>query len=105
MRRRIFRRALNIDVGSFGAAGAQPTAEVDLFAWRAALVEEVVLAWSEPIPVTPEALETLSTEVQDWIAAEFDKLAGGRSEQEKKDLSASSSSGSRRRPAAASRRS
>jgi hypothetical protein len=50
---------------------------VDVFAYRQSLLEEIVVAWSDPAPVTAEALMQLHPEVQDWIASEFDRLAAG----------------------------
>lgn len=60
---------------------------LDIFAYRQALIEAVVVAWSDETPVTPEALAQLHPKVQDWLEQEFERLSGGPSEREKKEHS------------------
>lgn len=52
------------------------SAGIDVFAYRACLLEHIVVAWSDG-QVTPEALGRLHPDVQDWIAEEFERLSGG----------------------------
>lgn len=93
MRRRIMNRTLNINLQVTGtnAASSKSDVDVDVFASRQAVLEEIVVGWSSPEPVTPENLEQLRPEVQDWIAEQYDSLAAGRSDAEKKESSDSSS--------------
>lgn len=83
------RRGMKTGVRLGGANDTETT--VDLFAYRQALVEAIVVAWSDAEPVTPEALAGLHPDVQDWIAGEFDRIAEGRGEEEKKDSISDSS--------------
>lgn len=56
--------------------GEEATAktDVDAMAYHQALMEEVIVAWSDPAPITEDALATLHPDVQDWIAEEFERL-------------------------------
>lgn len=78
MRREVTRRGLKLHNGSVDDT-------MDIFAYREALIEQIVAAWSDPEPVTPETLATLHSDVQDWLSREFDQLQNGRSPEEKKD--------------------
>jgi hypothetical protein len=65
--------------------------QLDVWAFRKALLEAVVVGWSDSEPVTPDALEAMPADVQDWIAAEFERRTSARSVEEKKDSNGSSS--------------
>jgi len=66
----------------------------DVFARRLALAQDVVVAWSDPTPVTPEVLrDNLDPAVHDWICNEFDRLSAGRSEDAEKNSGTASSPG------------
>ena len=65
----------------------------DPLARKLALLETIVVAWSDPAPVTPEALADLHPLVHDWICGEFDRLAAPRTEPEKNGSRPSSSAG------------
>lgn len=93
MRRIVMSKAMQVHVAIGNGASAQEGVSIDAFTLRQALLEEVVRAWSDSVPVTPDALAALPIEVADWISEQFDALAAGRSEDVKKGLSASSASG------------
>jgi len=90
---------IDINVGVFAARRQRlterslirsgPESYVDGYSFNQALLEEVVRAWSDPSPVTPEALQTLHPHVQDWIVAEWQRLSAARSDEEKKDSNGS----------------
>ncbi len=71
--------------------GEEPTANYDLdtMAYRQALMEAVIVAWSEPTPITDDALASMHPELQDWICNEFDRLTS-RSPDEKNASGSSS---------------
>lgn len=87
IRRRVLARAIGVDVMSQGG----PSASVDIFQYRQALLEEIIRSWSDSAPVTPDAIEQLHPGVQDWIAQQYDDLTKVRTDAEKKDSEASSS--------------
>jgi len=71
--------------------GAEPTAKADFdpMAYRQALMEEVIVAWSDPAPITEDTLASVHPDVQDWIAEEFERLTTRAPEE--KNASGSSS--------------
>ncbi len=92
MRKRAMGEAMKVHVSG---NGSRPEGiDVDAFAIKQALLHEIVVAWSDPAPVTPEALDKLPMAVADWIAEQFDDLVGqtARSEPEKKESEPSSPS-------------
>lgn len=84
MRRRIMRRSLTANPLN------DADASFDAFAYRQAVLEEVVRAWSEKEPVSPDTLGQLRPEVQDYLLAEFNRLSSGRTEAEVNGSSSSS---------------
>lgn len=65
--------------------------EFDQMLYTQALIEQIVVNWSDSTPVSPEALESLDFAIQDWIVAEFNRLATGRTEAEKNPSGSESS--------------
>lgn len=82
IRRKTLDTALQISVGASGVRELG----VQAFAFRAALMREIVLAWSDPEPVTPENLGMMHPDIQDWIADEWNALTKARTPEEKKTL-------------------
>lgn len=56
------------------------------------LMAKVVLAWSDPAPVSLESLRRLDLDTMTWLSTAILEASGVRSPDEKKDSSASSSS-------------
>jgi hypothetical protein len=63
---------------------------IDPGLWGLALLERMIVAWSDPARVTPENIGRLPEETADKIRAEIDRLNPGRSDAEKKDSISSS---------------
>jgi hypothetical protein len=68
-------------------------ATFDAFAYRQALLHEIVVGWADPAPVTPAAIDDLDPEVADFLLDQFDALSAPRTEEETAPLGESSSSG------------
>ena len=94
MRQRIMAASMSVRISDNDPA-------VDVFAFRTATLKEIITAWSDPAAVTPEAIEALNPEIADWLTGQFDALAGGRSEQEKKASTSASSAGPQTSPPSA----
>lgn len=95
MRRRVMSRSMHVSLNNFGGADVSAAMDdVDLFGYRTALIEEVVVAWSDPAPLSPEALEDLPAPLQDWLAEQFDALVAGRTAEQTAFLDAPSPNGS-----------
>lgn len=71
---------------------------VDLWAYRMQLLKDVIVAWSDPTPVSAQAIEDLPPALADFIAEQFEAGTQGRSEDEKNPSSASSASGPAQTP-------
>lgn len=71
---------------------------LDPWAYRRQLLADVVVAWSDPTPLSAEALDELPPSIADWLAEQFESLNAGRSEDEKNPSGASSTSGPAQTP-------
>lgn len=87
MRRRVMQRAMVMRIGG------EDLPTLDLFSYRGALLEEIIVGWSSPRPVSQEAIDDLDPAVMDWIASEFDALNKGRTDAEKNAFASDSPSG------------
>jgi len=85
-------RAMTIaaEMGLDGQGARTARMTIDPGIWGLALLERMIVAWSDPAPVTPANIGRLPEDVADRIRAEIDRLNPGRSEPEKKDSIASS---------------
>lgn len=87
MRQRIFAASMHVRVANTSET------EIDALAFRNALIKEIIVAWSDERPVTPEAIdEGMSTEAIDWIAEQFDSIQVVRSAEQIAFLGSSSPS-------------
>jgi hypothetical protein len=89
----IIRAEMGLDGTSSGLRSAQMN--LDVGAWGLALLERMVVAWSDPEPVTPENVSRLSEATADYIREEIDRLNPARTEAEKKGSTGGSSPSSR----------
>lgn len=65
--------------------------DLDYFEYKQSILEAIIKAWSDPSPVSPDAIANLHPFVQDWVSNQFYELANGRTEDEKKGSSSDSS--------------
>lgn len=85
-RQRVMKRAMQIHIGvGTNNTPSNEGVSIDAFALRQALLEEIVLAWSDSAPVNPDNLAALPADVADWITEEFDKNVANRTDESKKD--------------------
>jgi len=68
-------------------------AQFDAFAYRDAKLKEIIVAWSDPRPMTPANVDDLDPAMADWIVEQFDTLAAPRSDVEKNASSSGSTAG------------
>lgn len=97
MRQRVMSRAMQFRIrGDLGAAASisLDDFDIDIWSFRTALLDEIVVGWSDDAPVTPESLGEIDAPVQDWIADQFDELVKARTSEATAFLGASSLSGS-----------
>ncbi len=60
--------------------------EYNEMAFRSGLLSVVLHRWSdEDVPITPEAIDSMHVNVQDWIVVQFWSQLAGMDEEEKKD--------------------
>lgn len=71
---------------------------VDLWAYRTQLLKDIIVTWSDPTPVSPEAIEGMPPAIADFIAEQFEAGTQGRSEEEKNSSSDDSKSGPSQTP-------
>lgn len=89
----VIRAEMGLDGTGQGARSAQMN--LDVGAWGLALLERMIVAWSDPEPVTPENVARLPEAMADQIREEIDRLNPGRSEAEKRGSTGGSSPSSR----------
>jgi hypothetical protein len=85
-------RAMTIaaEMGLDGQGARMARMTIDPGLWGLALLERMIVAWSDPAKVTAENIGRLPEDVADRIRAEIDRLNPGRSDAEKKDSTGSS---------------
>lgn len=81
MRRQAIKRSMTVTLG----ADNKPSTDIDTMAFRQCLLELVIKAWSDDLPVTPANIEMMHPDIQDWIAEEYDRVHSARDETEKKE--------------------
>jgi len=87
MKQRTLSAAMTLRVSDAGDA------QFDAFAYRQALLKEIIVSWADPTPVTAASIDGLDPDVAEWLLDQFDALAAPRTEEETAPLDASSSSG------------
>jgi len=87
MKQRTLSAAMKLRVSDAGDA------QFDAFAYRQALLKEIIVSWADPTPVTASSVDDLDPDVAEWLLDQFDALSAPRSEEETAPLDASSSSG------------
>lgn len=66
--------------------GHSPDQPINHLTSRVAILPVIVAEWSDSEPITLAAAIDLDPPIADWIATEFDRLVGGRSEEERQNL-------------------
>lgn len=82
MQRKIARRTEAI----LGEDGGNAGRDHAYIAFKQALLETVIVAWSDDAPITPANIATLHPELVEWLATEFNDRQRGRSDAEKNDF-------------------
>lgn len=87
MKQRTLSAAMTLRVSDAGDAS------FDAFAYKQALLREIVVAWADPLPVTPSNVDELDPDVAEWVLEQFEALSAPRPEEETAPLGDNSSDG------------
>lgn len=73
-------------------------AQFDAFAYKQALLREIVVGWADSTPVTPGSIDNLDPDVAEYVLEQFEALSAPRTEEETAFLGNSSSVGQQPSP-------